>query len=916
MNGLEQLLKPKSIAVIGASDSPNRAGNVVLRNLLSGHFHGPIMPVTPKYDAVAGVLAYPSIESLPRVPDLAIVCTNAHRNVDIIEQLGNKGVKVAIVLAAGMNTLSADPSSSYENEEQRMFAVAQQYGMRIVGPNSMGLILPWLNLNASFSPIAAHKGNIAFISQSAAVCTTILDWAKNKNIGFSTFLSLGDACDINFAELLDTLCRDSKTEAILLYVDSIKDARRFMSAARAAARNRRILVVKSGRTQAGGQAAQLHTGGDAGLDVVYDAAIRRSGMLRVHNTHELFAAVETLAHSVPLRGERLAIITNGGGPAIMAVDALADRGGKLATLSEDTINKLSEILPSCWSHANPIDIIGDADISRYEKAVRILLDSDDCDALLLMHSPSAIADGNETAKRLVHLLQSHPRSRKFNILTNWAGENEAISARQIFADAGYPAYRTPESAVSAFMHLIEYRRNQKHLLETPVSFGEVTTTPKLASAILKDLLAQNIQRLETHDVRPILESYGFNTLPTWIASDPAEAAHIAEQIGYPVAVKLRSPDIQHKSEVHGVMLHLRNATEVANGAQAILDRVSLNYPSAHIEGLLVQQMANRAGSQELRITVHNDAVFGPVIMLGEDAAEWDIRKDAAVAIPPLNMALARYLVINALKTGKIRQRRLPERLDIPALCQLLVRISQLIIDCPEITELDIHPLLVSGSELTVIDASMTIKPFSGDKQARLAIRPYPKEHEEQAILKNGQQILLRPILPEDEPKHAAFIAKVSVDDLYKRFFSDVGEFNHEALANFTQIDYDREMAFVATIKQEKATGAQTQTTANGEDDNESIIGVTRALSDPENYDAEFAILVRSDLKGVGLGKILMEKIIRYCKQRGIHQMSGMTMPTNRGMIMLAQKVGFHVDIQMEDGIVEMMLPLQNDTEQN
>ena len=898
MDGLDKLLKPKSIAVIGASDSPNRAGNVVIRNLLSGSFHGPIMPVTPKYDAVAGVLAYPTIDSLPRVPDLAIVCTNAHRNVEIIRQLGEKGVKVAIVLAAGMANIVTDG----QTEEQRMFDVARQFNMRLVGPNSMGLILPWINLNASFSPIAANKGNIAFISQSAAVCTTILDWAKNKNVGFSTFLSLGDACDINFAELLDNLCRDSKTEAILLYIDSVKDARRFMSAARAAARNRRILVVKSGRTRAGSAAAFLHTGSPAGLDAVYDAAIRRSGMLRVNNTHELFAAVETLAHSVPLRGERLAILTNGGGPAIMAVDALADRGGKLAQLSDETTSKLSAILPSCWSKANPIDIIGDADINRYEQAVKILLDSDDFDALLIMHSPSAIAAGNETAKRLVEVLNSHPRTRKFNILTNWAGEDEAIVSRKIFTEAGYPAYRTPESAVSAFMHLVEYRRNQKQLMETPVSFGETKANPKHVHDVVNHLLAQGVTQLETHDVRPVLEAYGFTTLPTWIASDPAEAAHIANQIGYPVAVKLRSPDIPHKSEVHGVLLYLRTAEEVANGAQAILDRVSLEYPNARIDGLLVQRMAKRAGAQELRLSVHHDSTFGPVILLGEDAGDWDIHKNAAVGIPPLNMALARYMVINAIKTGKITQRNLPEKIDIPALCRLLVKTSQLIIDCPEIESFDIHPLLATGNEMTVIDASMTLRQFKGNRQERLAIRPYPKELEETVALKNGECILLRPILPEDEPQHAEFIAKVSVEDLYKRFFSDVGEFNHEALANLTQIDYDREMAFVAV---------QQSTNDKGEPE-ESIIGVTRALSDPENIEAEFAILVRSDLKGVGLGSILMNKIIRYCREAGLRRITGMTMPSNRGMIMLAQKVGFEIDIQMEDGIVEMLLPLPSE----
>lgn len=895
MKGLESLLKPRSVAVIGASDNPKRAGYVVIKNLLSGNFHGPIMPVTPKYDAVAGVLAYPDIDSLPRVPDLAILCTQGHRNVDIIEQLGRKGVRMAVVLAAGMNV---DLDGDGVTEDVRMHEVAKEYGMRLIGPNSMGMILPWHNLNASFSPIAANKGNIAFISQSAAVCTTILDWAKNKNIGFSTFISLGDTCDISFAELLDTLCRDSKTQAILLYIDSIRDARRFMSAARAAARNRRILVLKSGRTKIGSAAAHLHTGGEIGLDAVYDAAIKRSGMLRVHNTHDLFAAVETLAHAVPLRGERLAILTNGGGPAIMAVDALTERGGKLATLSPETIDKLSAVLPASWSQSNPIDIVGDADIMRYEAATRILLDSDDFDALLIMHSPSAIAPSKETAEHMIRVLRQHPRTAHFNILSNWAGETQAQKARQVFTQAGFPAYRTPESAVTAFMHLVEYRRNQKQLMETPSSFGETQSNPGHVHQLLDQLLEEKIDHLETHEVRPLLESYGFHTLPTWIASDPAEAAHIAEQIGYPVAVKLRSPDIRHKSEVHGVMLHLRTAAEVANASQAILDRVSLNYPIARIEGLLVQRMANRAGAQELRIAVHPDPIFGPVILIGDEAAEWDIHRDAAVAIPPLNMALARYLVINALKTGKIKQRSLPDRLDIPALCKLLVKLSQLIIDCPEITELDIHPLLAAGEDMTVIDASMTIRPFTGDTQERLAIRPYPKELEMFTALKDQTPVLLRPIRPEDEPGHKAFIARVSHDDLYNRFFSEVGEFNHEALANLTQIDYDREMAFIAVSLDPDSHEEQ------------EILGVSRAVSDPSNEEAEFAVLIRSDLKGQGLGSILLNTIIQYCKQRGTLRMTGITMPTNHGMLALARKSGFQVEIHFEDKTAELLLPLQ------
>ena len=889
MNNISAFFKPTSIAVIGASNNPQRTGYVVVRNLLSGCFNGPIIPMTPKYTAVAGILAYPSIETMPITPDIAILCTRAEYNPDIITQLGEKGVKAVIVIAAGMMTTISDQSDM--NYQQQMVANAKRYNMRIVGPKSMGIILPWLNLNASVSPVPANKGNIAFISQSTAVCTTILDWAQHKQIGFSTFISLGDACDINFAELLDFLSQDTKTDAILLYIDSIKDARQFMSAARAAARNKRILVLKSGRTSAGRSASLLHSPNENSLDEVYDAAIRRSGMLRVYTTHDLFAAVETLAHSVPLRGERLAILTNGGGPAIMAVDALADRGGKLATLSPETISKLSHVLPAYWEQANPIDIMGDADTDCYQQVINILLDSDDFDALLIMHSPSALTNSTYTAKVIVDTIHQHSRSPRFNILTNWSGENEAADARTIFTQAHLPTYRTPESAISAFMHLVEYRRNQRQLMETPQSIGEIAADPQYVRHQIQQLLQQNIYHLETHEIRPILKSYGFTTLPTWIASDAAEAVHIAEQIGYPVAVKLRSPDIRHKSDIHGVVLYLRDANEVANAADAILSRVALHYPSAHIDGLLIQRMADRSGAQELRIGVHSDPIFGPVIMLGEETIHWDIKHDAVAALPPLNMALARYMVINALKRQKIKQRSSLDKISIPALCQLLVTISQMIIDCPEIRTFDIHPLLISGNELTIIDASMDIATFDGDIQQRLAIRPYPKEYEQQCQLKDGKQIVLRPILPEDEPAHKTFISQVSEDDLYKRFFSEIGEFNHEALAKFTQIDYDREMAFVVVYE-------------------EMIIGVARALSDSDNKEAEFAILVRSDMKGMGLGGILMTKLIDYAKQRGLYTLTGMTMPSNRGMITLAKKMGFEIDIQLADGIVDMLLPLK------
>lgn len=892
MNHLDPLLKPRSIAVVGASQRETRAGYIVMNNLLHGDFKGAVMPVTPKYDSVAGVLSYKNILSLPIVPDLAILCTNATRNVAIFEELAEKGIASVIVLSSDMQ----QQSDSGETFDERCLAIAKKHNIRVLGSNSLGVIVPWLNLNASFSPVTALPGKIAFVSQSAAVCTTILDWANDKEIGFSAFISIGNGSDIEFSELLDYLSTDSHTEAILLYVDSIKDARRFISAARAASRNRRILVLKGGRTAKGRAAAMLHTGGADTLDIIYDSAIRRSGMLRVKNLHELFAAVETLTHSVPLRGERLAIVTNGGGPAIMAVDTLFDRGGKLAEFSEDTLEKLNKVLPLSWSQSNPIDIVGDAGEQRYIDTINILLDGDEADAILIMHSPSAIAHSAKTAERIIEAIKKHPRHKRFNILTNWSGELTAKPARKLFTEAGFPTYRTPESSVVAFMHLVEYRRNQRQLMETPTT-AEKVHIEDLADAknwIERQLLDKDTASLDTHQNSQFFKHFNLDVLPTWIASDPSEAVHIAETIGYPVAVKLRSPDIAHKSDVQGVMLNLRNSNEVANAAQAILDRSQLSFPTAHIHGLLIQGMAKLAGGQELRVKVTTDETFGPIILLGQGGSEWDESIDAAAAFPPLNMTLARYLIIRAIKSGKIRLQKLPNPIDIEGLSELLVRISQMVVDCPEIHDLDIHPVLANGDKFTILDADIILKAYQGDPQERLAIRPYPVELEENIVLKDGTEVLLRPILPEDEPLHADFIHRVSKEDLYKRFFSDVGEFNHEALANFTQIDFDREIAFVVVRKEQGVP---------------AIIGVSRALINPENTDAEFAILIRSDLKGVGLGRILMTKVIDYCRTKQTKQMSGMTMPTNRGMLTLAQKLGFELDISFEDGTADMVLPL-------
>lgn len=876
--GLEALLRPKSIAVIGASMKPDRAGYLMMRNLLAGGFNGPVMPVTPAYKAVQGVLAWPDVQSLPFVPDLAVLCTHAKRNLELLGSLGEKGCKTCIIL------------SSPPEQQPELLACASRYQMRILGPNSLGLLAPWQGLNASFSPVPIGKGKLAFISQSAAVSNTILDWAQQREMGFSYFIALGDSLDIDVDELLDFLARDSKTSAILLYLEHISDARRFVSAARSASRNKPILVIKSGRSPAAQRLLHSHSG----MDPAWDAAIQRAGLLRVQDTHELFSAVETLSHMRPLRGEKLMIVSNGAAPAALALDELWLRNGKLATLGEETLQRLHDALPDSVSPGNPLDLRDDASSDRYIKAITILLDSQDFDALMIIHSPSAVAPGSESARDLIEAVKNHPRGKYVTLLTNWCGEYSSLEARRLFSEAGLPTYRTPEGTITAFMHMVEYRRNQKQLRETPALPGNLTANSADVHRLLQQAIDEGAASLDTHEVQPILGSYGMQTLPTWIASDSAEAVHIAEQIGYPVALKLRSPDIPHKSDVQGVMLYLRTATEVQQAADAIIDRVKMTWPQARIHGLQVQSMANRAGAQELRVVVEHDPVFGPLIMLGEGGVEWRPEEQAVVALPPLNMNLARYLVIQAIKSKKIRGRSALRPLDIAGLSQFLVQVSNLIVDCAEIQRLDIHPLLAAGNEFTALDVTMDIASFEGDRESRLAIRPYPLQLEEWVEMKNGERALFRPILPEDEPQLRQFISLVTKEDLYYRYFSEINEFTHDDLANMTQIDYDREMAFVAV-----------RHTVQGDE----ILGVTRAISDPDNVDAEFAVLVRSDLKGLGLGRRLLEKLISYTRDHGLLRLNGITMPNNRGMVTLARKLGFDVDIQLDEGIVSLSLSL-------
>lgn len=889
---IDKLLRPGSVAVVGASNRPNRPGNAVMRNLLQGHFAGPIMPVTPNYKAVNGVLAYESIRDLPEVPDLAIICTRGERVPGIIEELGQLGCRNAVVIAAGLDV--ADDGDDGPTLQSQMLTAAKQFSMRILGPNSLGLMVPAIGLNASYAHTSALPGKIAFVSQSSAVCTTILDWAERRKIGFSHFVAVGDAADVDYGELIDYLGRDGRTSAILLYVESIRQGRLFMSAARAASVKKPILVIKTGHTAEGLEAATEIVRTEIGADAVYDAAFRRAGMLRVADLRELFAAVETLAHGKPIRGERLTILTNGIGPSLMAMDTLIQDGGRLEILSAETQSQLKAIVPRGGHLSNPINLLGDAPPELYQRAIEILINAEEVDNLLILHCPSALVAGDVYASKVIQTVKRH-KGRIPNILVAWMGESAAVIARERFSKAGIASFRTPEGAVGAFMHIVQYRRNQKLLLETPESIpADIPHHYDIAHQAILLAQASGVYQLETHQAVELLSAYGIKTISTLTASSAEQAAYCADQLGYPVALKIASPDIPYKSDIGGVVLNLHTADEVTQTAHNMLERVANTYPNAKVEGFTLQHMARRAGAHELRIAVRKDPVFGPVILLGEGGSELDMQNHAVVALPPLNMALARYLVIQALAEGKVRDRHLQEPLDRHALSVLLIQVNQMIVDNPEIIELDINPVLAAGADMTVLDITVKL----GDPNSRkLVIRPYPKELEQVITLKSGQPVLVRPIRPEDEDTHRAFDTSLSQQDRYNRYFGEVPHLGHEQLARQTQIDYDREMAFIASA-------------LNGKGVRETL-GVVRVLMDPDNIEGEFAIIIRSDMKGQGLGRQLLTKMVEYCRDNGTQFITGVTMSENRGMADLARKVGFKVTHDRDEGAIVMHYDLQS-----
>ena len=823
-------------------------------------------------------------------PDLAVICTPAATVPSLVTELGAVGTKAAVVLSAGLSSARATDG---RNLTDAMLAAARPNLLRVLGPNCFGLLVPGIGLNASFASTDANVGDIAFVAQSGALMAAMLDWAKTHGIGFSHFISLGDAADVDCGDVLDYLASEPRTRAILLYLESVTAARKFMSAARAAARNKPVIALKAGRVAEGAKAAASHTGALAGADDVYDAAIRRAGMLRVATTLDLFDALETLKHAKPLGGNRLAIMTNGGGPGVMATDALIASKGNLAQLSDATIAGLSAMLPTTWSHGNPVDIIGDAPPERYVRALKMLLDAPEVDALLFIHAPTAIVASTEIAEACVPLIRASPR----NVLACWMGGDGVKAADGIFHSAGIPTYSTPEEAVRAFLQLTDYRRNQESLMQTPASVAEDFEPDTVAARrTILNAIASSKSTLTEPEAKSVLAAYGIPVVETRVASNAANAEQAAIDLGFPVALKVLSPDISHKSDVGGVMLNLQTADEVRSAAEAIQSRCARLRPDARLTGFTVQQMVKRGGAHELIVGCATDAIFGPVILFGQGGTAVEAVADKAVALPPLNVPLARDLVGQTRIAKLLAGYRDCPPADLDAIHLTLIKISQLIADIPEIVELDINPLLADQHGVIALDARIQVQRTRSVGTQRFAIRPYPKELEDW-IMFGGRRVMVRAIRPEDEPKYAAFLAQVNPEDMHLRFFHAVRELPHSQLARFTQIDYDREMAFIAVGTNESGLS--------------EMLGVARAFADPDNACAEFAVLVRSDLQGAGLGRALLEKIIHYCRSRGTRELFGEVLAENRRMLELAAALGFHVDAS-DNGSVRVSLRLAND----
>lgn len=877
---IANLLAPSAVTVIGGSDRPTSVGRAVLKNLMEGGFSGSISLVNARHAELMGVSARKSVADLDQGPDLAVLTTPAASIPGLIDDLGKRGCKTAVIISAG---LGQGEGSCFE--QARM--TARSYGLRIVGPNCIGVLAPPAGLNASFAAHMPKAGDLALISQSGAIVSGVVEWASARGIGFSSIVSVGDQMDVDFGDLLDHFANDWNTRAILMYVESIKDARKFMSAARVAARSKPVVVLKAGRFEQGAKAAATHTGALAGSDAVYDAVFRRAGLLRVFDLEQLFDAAEILSSVPPFKGGRLAILTNGGGLGVLAVDRHVELGGTLASLSAETLQTLDRVLPTNWSRANPVDVIGDADAGRYAAALLPLLEDHSNDGIIVMNVPTSLASPVEIADQVVAVVKEHraKNSPSKPVLATWIAEDPAV--RRKFIDARIPLFSSESAAVQAFAQLVRYSLAQEALRATPPAFAS-SFSPRReeAEAVLMGALDGGQEWLRPEQMTELLSAYDIPVVESHIAESPAVAASVSAGMFErceAVAIKILSPDIVHKSDVGGVRLGLKTRADVERSAAEMLSRIARIRPEARLQGVLIQEMIDLPNSRELIIGIADDPSFGRVIAFGQGGVSVEVVGDKAIGLPPLDLNLADAL-IDETRVAKLLNayRNVPaaNRAELEA---MLVKVSQLVSDFPQIVELDFNPVLASPERVVALDSRIRIRKESQSRiGSHLAIRPYPNEWEHTVEFGCEETAFVRPMRPEDELLMEEFFARVTEQDLRLRFFNVVRKPGHAFLARLTQIDYARAMAFAAL------------------DGAENLLGVVRLHADANYETGEYAILLRSDLKGKGLGWKLMELIIRYAKAEGLKTIVGEVLSENTTMLTMCESLGFDISSNPEE----------------
>jgi acetyltransferase len=892
---LDKIFDPKSVAIIGASDKEGSVGHAIVKNLTELGYAGKVYLVNLRKPEILGMKTYQKIEQIPEAIDLAMIATPAKTVPDVMEECGRAGVKGVIIVSAGFKETGAEGKAL----EDKILEVKNQYNMRIIGPNCIGIIRPRNKLNATFTNKMPKPGKIAFISQSGALGSAILDWAIHENIGFSNFVSIGSMIDVDFGDLIDYFGTDPQTKSILMYAEGITEARKFMSAARHFARTKPIIVVKSGKFSESAKAAASHTGSLSGEDAVYDAAFKRAGVVRVEEIEDLFNAAEVLGTQPLPCGRNLAVITNAGGPGVMATDALIAKGGKLAKLSQKTMDDLNSVLPPFWSKGNPIDVLGDAGAEQYKTAVEACLNDENIDGILIIFTQQAVSKAVEVAKTIVELVKSKVYHNK-TILTSFMGYGAVQEANSILNANNIPTYSTPENAIKTYMYMYQYERNVELIYETPEELPVDAAPPKRPiMTILRNAAREDRELLTEDEAKRLLDYYDFPVVETEVATTPDEAVAFARQIGYPVVLKILSPQIIHKTDAGGVLLDLNSDTEVKQGFDIIMHRAKKYNSKAKIIGVTVQPMISRQG-YEIIIGGKTDPLFGPVILFGMGGVGVELFKDYSIGLPPLNTTLIRRM----LEETKVYQLLKGYRNVLPANLKLLeetmVLFSQLLVDFPQIKEIDVNPLLINEKEACILDARITVdknKVFKKfEPHEHLVISPYPKKYETQWKLRNGQEVLLRPIKPEDEPMWLEMFQTFSEEAIRYRFFQLLKDTPHEVRVRYCNIDYDREIAIVVELD---------------EKDHKRLLGVGRLSIELDGKTGELAFIIGDQWQGQGLGTKVVDFVLEIAKEMHVEIVYAIMLPDNQKALNLTKKMGFKLEY-LNDGTVKGTLDLREE----